>query len=259
MGMLRKMTPLLIAPLIAALPAQANDLPPGLQSARLLPGWTTPEGTRMAALELVLEPGWKTYWRSPGDTGLPPRFDWDGSSNLGQITFRWPAPEAIDSDGAVTLGYHDRLVLPFEVVPEQAGAPVELTAAVEFGLCENVCVPAHLTLTAPPPGNAPDPAIKAALARVPEPVTNRPACRLHEIGDGMQVSVELPEGATEIAALELAGADDVWVSATEITDGWASADFVGPTGKPFPLNPADVVVTLIGANGATESRGCIGG
>ncbi|MFX4601211.1 protein-disulfide reductase DsbD domain-containing protein, partial [Acinetobacter baumannii] len=43
-------------------------------------------------LELRLEPGWKTYWRSPGDAGFAPRLDWSGSGNLAGATLSYPAP-----------------------------------------------------------------------------------------------------------------------------------------------------------------------
>ncbi|WP_295171235.1 protein-disulfide reductase DsbD domain-containing protein, partial [uncultured Paracoccus sp.] len=88
-----------------------DDLPPGLRGAQLLPGWTEPGGARILALELLLEPGWKTYWRSPGDTGLPPQLDWAGSRNLSHVTLHWPAPQAIRSGETLEMGYHDRLVL----------------------------------------------------------------------------------------------------------------------------------------------------
>ena len=251
---MNRLLPLL---LLAAAPALAEDLPPGLASARLLPGWTTPEGTRIAALDLVLEPGWKTYWRQPGDTGLPPQFDWAAAGNLGAARFHWPAPEAIASDDGVTLGYHDRLLLPFELTPADPSQPIELAATIDFGLCERVCVPARVTLSAPAAGQAPDPEIEAALARVPRAVADQPECRVTEIGDGMQVSVSLPAGEpVDLAALELADAPGVWVSTAAIADGRATADFVGPSGQPFPIDPADVVVTLLSGAGATESRGC---
>ena len=70
--------------LLTAAPAFAQDfpageMPPGLVSARLMPGWVTPDGARMTALQVELEPGWKTYWRSPGDAGIPPHFDWQAA------------------------------------------------------------------------------------------------------------------------------------------------------------------------------------
>ena len=97
--------------LVLALPAvaRADPLPPGLEDAALLPPYRTEAGTWMTALRLELSPGWKTYWRSPGDSGVPPRFDWAGMTNLDHAGARWPRPEVIDSGGERTLGYHDAL------------------------------------------------------------------------------------------------------------------------------------------------------
>ena len=153
--------------LLTAAPAIAqgiapDEMPPGLVSARLLPGWITADGARMTALAVELEPGWKTYWRTPGDAGLAPVFDWKGN-NIGKVDFSWPAPQVVVSDGVRTLGFHDRLVLPFTVTPEKPGQPVGLSAHVTVGLCENICIPAQLDLVAMPAGTAPDPVIQAAL------------------------------------------------------------------------------------------------
>ncbi|MDO5604609.1 MAG: protein-disulfide reductase DsbD family protein [Paracoccus sp. (in: a-proteobacteria)] len=251
----------LILPLLAALfapPAGAGpvDLPPGLRSAALLPGWTDDAGNRVSALELVLEPGWKTYWRSPGDAGLPPEFDWQGS-NIGAVDMHWPAPEVIESDGLRTLGYHDRLILPFTVRAQTAGQPVGISAYVTFGLCENVCIPAALTLAAPGPGTARDPRIEAALAQVPRAGPRPPACRITEAADGMTVTLSLPDPGAE-TAIEHGADPRIWVSSPEHSaDGYqVSADFVAPAGKPFPLDPAEIVLTVLGDGGATEYHGC---
>lgn len=248
--------------LMTALPALADEPPPGLVSAELMPGWTTAEGHRMTALRLELEPGWKTYWRSPGDAGVPPRFDWQGSQNLGTARVLWPRPEVIDSGGERTLGYHDRLVLPIEITPADPGQPIEPRVVVDFGLCLDICVPAQVVLTAPPPGDAPDPAIQAALARQPRVSDQQPDCRVQPIKDGMQVTATLPEAEStrgEDVAMELAD-EDIWVSApqTSSTGGRmvAQADFVAASGKPFPLDPAALRLTLIGTDDAVEFTGC---
>ena len=258
-GMKRALILTLLSAHPLGLPAAANDLPQGLQSARILPGWTDAEGQRIAALELVLEPGWKTYWRSPGDAGLPPEFNWKGS-NIGEVTFHWPAPEVIVSDGVRTLGYHDRLVLPFTVTPEQAGQPVGISAQVNFGLCENICIPASLDLIATAAGGTPDPVIEAAMAAAPRPSDQKPACELSEIEDGMTVTLSAPEKGADLA-IEYNGAPDIWVSAPEFNaDGTeVTVDLVAPSGKPFPLDPAAVVMTVLGKDGATEFQGCATG
>ncbi|MDP5307085.1 protein-disulfide reductase DsbD domain-containing protein [Paracoccus spongiarum] len=242
--------------------ASAETLPPGLDAARLLPGWIDAEGRRVAALELRLKPGWKTYWRSPGDSGLPPVFDWQASRNLRDVEFHWPAPEAIRSGEDTSLGYHDVLVLPFTARPRDPALPLDLAASVDFGLCERICVPGRVSLRAGPAADAPDPRIAEALARVPARVAARPACRLDEIADGMRLEMDLPAAMTgaQVVAVELPDRPEVWVSSAALRDEdgttIASADFVPPEAKPFDLDADGLRITLVGASGAVEMRGC---
>lgn len=244
-----------------ATPVLADEpLPPGLASARLLPGWTTPDGARISALELQLQPGWKTYWRMPGDSGMPPSFDWQGAENLASVVWHWPAPEAIRSGDEVTLGYHDRLVLPLTATPEDPSKPVELAVAVELGLCERICVPVAMTLTAPAPLALADPAIEAALADGPDISDHRPVCRIEDIRDGVRVSAYMPQTGASAVALELDGQPEVWVSSATLQataqGTTARADFVPPSGKPFDLDPQRVRVTVLSDGGAVEMTGC---
>lgn len=249
--------------LASALPLAAQDLPPGLESARLLPGWVTGDGHRMTALELVLEPGWKTYWRSPGETGIPPSFDWSGSENMGKVTIHWPRPQVIESAGEASLGYHDRLVLPIRIAPQAEGRPIRLAGSVEFGLCRDICVPAHVALDPAPAGAEADPAILRALDDQPARAQVQPPCRVEEIEDGMRVTLTLPDGpAPEAAAIEL-GDSAIWSSPVSLEAGGggatASAEFVDDSGKPFPITPAEVRLTLIADGEATEYQGCRAG
>ncbi|RMC36127.1 hypothetical protein C9E81_05335 [Paracoccus alkanivorans] len=257
--MIRTMS-LTLCTALTVLPAAAEQLPPGVVSARLLPGWTDGDGNRVSALELRLEPGWKTYWRNPGDSGLPPSFDWRESENLAEVAFHWPAPEAIRSGGELTLGYHDLLVLPFTAKPADPGRPVELAAGIDLGVCEKICVPAHFDLQAPAAGERPDPVIETALSRMPEPLPATPACTRREIEDGIQLSVLLPRQEVDVAAMELDGHPDIWVSTATLEaegqDIRATADFVPPSGEPFDLDVDNLRITLIGTDGAVEMRGC---
>lgn len=240
--------------------AAADELPPGLVAAELLPGWVAADGTRITALRLDLAPGWKTYWRSPGDTGIPPHFDWAASDNLAAAEPLWPRPEVILSGGERTLGYHDELVLPIQLTPRDKGQPVTARVSVDFGLCRDICVPAHVELQAPAPQGE-DPRIDAALAQTPEPGEDVARCTMTDIADGVQVAVRIgePEMPGDTAALELAQ-DGVWVSQPVLTRDarglTATADFVAPSGKPFPLDPAAVRLTLIAPEGAVEYQGC---
>ncbi|UXU75452.1 protein-disulfide reductase DsbD domain-containing protein [Paracoccus sp. SMMA_5] len=246
---------------LTALPVMAQDLPPGLVSAELLPGWETPQGHRITALRLELEPGWKTYWRSPGDAGMPPRFDWQGSANLAQARLIWPRPEVIDSGGERTLGYHRQLLLPIELLPAGPG-PIEPRVTVDFGLCLDICVPAQVALVPPPPGADPDPRIQAAMALQPRQSEQQPDCRIDPIADGMQVTATLPSGHGDDdsdVAIEMAD-EQIWVSAPELGRQGdritARAELVAGTGKPFAVDPADLRLTLIDGGDAVEFDGC---
>jgi hypothetical protein len=78
------------------------------------------DARHVAGLEIVLEPGWHTYWRVPGAAGIPPRFDWSGSTNLGDARIEWPHPQVFEVFGFRTIGYHDRVVLPMLLTPVTA-------------------------------------------------------------------------------------------------------------------------------------------
>lgn len=123
-------------------------------------------------LELDLAPGWKTYWRSPGDAGYPPRLDWAGSTNLAEARILWPAPQRFQLFGLETFGYEGRFLLPIEAKPAQPGQPVRLRLSVDYLICEKICIPytaaLSLDLAAGPlqPGEAAH-AIDRFVARVP--------------------------------------------------------------------------------------------
>ena len=133
----------------------------------------------LAGVEITLAEGWKTYWRTPGDAGVPPLFDWTGSTNVAAIKVLYPAPSRLSEPAAQTIGYTSAVIFPVEVVPSDASKPVALELAVQFGVCREICIPAEaaLSLTLLPSqleGN-PWPALLAALERVPRPQSSRRA------------------------------------------------------------------------------------
>lgn len=191
---------------------------------------------------------------------MPPGFDWGISTNLDKVTLHWPAPTAIRSGEDLTLGYYDRLVLPLTAQPEDPSKPLILKADISLGLCENICVPVRVSLTAPAPGPKPSARIEAALANVPVPVSGQEPCDLRQISDGMQLSVLLSQPEVQLAAMEVMGRPDIWVSTPVLKpEGGATratADFIDASGAPFDLDVSQLRVTLIGPDGATEMRGC---
>lgn len=251
---------------MAPLAALAEGLPDDIVRAELRGGWRTADGTHMAALHLTLAPGWKTYWRAPGDAGIPPSFDWTGSTNVGAVTFHWPSPDVFDLSGMRTLGYHDELVLPIEIAPASPGGPVELAARIDLGVCEDVCVPVTLSVRAVlPEGTEPDPVIRAALSEQPERAGGAPArCAVEPIRDGLRLTAEigLPKtGPDEFAVVELADAS-VWVSPAQTRrEGGrlvSVADLVPANAQPFALDRSDIRITLFGGGRAVQIDGCTG-
>ncbi len=126
-----------------------------------------------AGLHLRLGEDWKTYWRSPGEVGLPPTIDWTGSENIAETDFLWPAPERFTAFGIENFGYHDEVVFPIRITLENPGAPARLEARVNLLTCSTVCVPQDFDLALDLPrasGIDTDSAtlISAFAARVPD-------------------------------------------------------------------------------------------
>jgi DsbC/DsbD-like thiol-disulfide interchange protein len=126
-----------------------------------------------AGVEIRLEPGWKTYWRYPGDSGVPPTLDFSGSENIKSVTVLWPAPERFaDGAGGDSIGYTGDIVFPLRIVAQDAAKPSSLHVKLGYAICANLCVPAEaeLDLTLSGASSSEEPALVAAEARVPRHV-----------------------------------------------------------------------------------------
>lgn len=177
------------APLIRdALAAETWDSPwsKALHSSiRLLAGG----GTALAgmagyavAIEIALDQNFKTYWRDPGDSGVPPVFDWSGSDNLDRVEIIWPAPFRFPDGGSFSIGYKDKLILPVAITAKDAAKPVTLRLNLDYAVCEKQCIPekASAALALPLSGESPHiAAIGEAFARAPKRVG------LNEFGHGI--------------------------------------------------------------------------
>jgi DsbC/DsbD-like thiol-disulfide interchange protein len=132
---------------------------------------TTDAAPVRAGIEIRLDPGWKTYWRYPGDSGVPPTFDFAGSLNVKSVTVLWPAPHRFpDGAGGTSIGYKGDFVLPVHIVPQDASRPATLKAKINYAVCERQCVPvdAKAELTVPGKASAEDAELAAAEAHVPK-------------------------------------------------------------------------------------------
>lgn len=253
---------LLCAPAFAQSTAQIDHLTATLHS-----GWQTDTGDHMAGLQLTLAPGWKTYWRSPGEAGIPPLFNWSGSENVKSVRVHWPRPAVFETNGMQSIGYHDDVTLPLEVTAVDPAKPIVLRARVDLGICRDICLPATLDLSAnlTAPGASND-HIKAALAARPLSASSAGlfaiACVIDPIADGLKITavIDLPaQGGVETVAFETAQ-PDIWVAEAKSTRTGGTltsvTEMVAPTGTPFALDRSQIRLTVIADNNAVEIRGC---
>ena len=240
-----------------------------LATVAILPGWARSDGLYMAAIDIVLEPGWKTYWRAPGSAGFAPVLDWSGSRNLSQVGYFWPSPSVFDTYGARAIGYQDRLVLPVLLRPEDPGQPIHAHLSMDFGVCETICVPAFATVEAVLPV-----AETHNAELIQEWVSRRPlsardagvverSCDLLPSGDGFRLSasLEFANAPTAPGAVVIEGpGTDTWISEPDISvEGRQlrlESDLVHYGDEPFAFERSGIRITLIGADRTIDVQGC---
>ena len=230
----------------------------------VLPGWREADGRHVAGLSVRLAPGWKTYWRSAGSLGISPRIDWAGSRNLVAAQPVWPMPAVFREADGLSVGYDADFVLPVVVRPADPSAPIRLRASLDIGVCEAICVPAHLELDAQLPGEgASDPAIVAALRDRPERVRTAADCRIEPIENGVRLTAEIrmrPLGPGEAVMFELPD-PSLWIGDAQVArqgDRLVATSEVYAQGGGLGLARGDVRITAFADGAGVELSGCRG-
>lgn len=198
---------------------------------RLVSGMVQEEGvpTRYAGVQLRMDDGWKTYWRNPGDSGVPPSFDWSGSKNLKSVEVFYPVPHRFADANGTAIGYEDDVVFPVKVTPEQPDKPVRLSLTFDYGICKDLCIPNSVDVAAVLPadlGTGDARLIEQARARVPSPADADTLPRLETV----TADLEGADPTLEVEALFAPGATntDLFVSSSEVL-----------VPVPKPLGPVD--------------------
>lgn len=252
----------------------AGDASPWVKSAqsqaRLVGAGPAPAGGLLVGLEIRLEPHFITYWRDPGDAGVPPSFSFAGSTNLKAAAVHYPAPSRLDEAGAAAFGYENDVVFPITVEPDDPAKPVELAVRLDYATCHDICLPARadlrLTLDRKP---APEAArVREALAVVPRLSTvgeshAAPAITgvtAPDAGGNFTIRATLPEGGGTL----FVEAPEGWayVAGPAQPDGAGHAMFPvkrldAPKGETQPKAP--LTLTLTSAAGAIEVPVTLGG
>lgn len=200
-----------------ALAADASAWDAGTHSSvRLIAGTASPGAPALrAGVEVKLANGWKTYWRYPGDSGVPPQFDFTRSRNVKLVTVSWPAPHRFSEGGENLIGYKGELILPLRIVPDDPNKPVELELKLDYAICEKLCIPveAQAALTLAGGASARDAALAAAESRVPRPAAlgeGSPAIRAIARNGERNVTVDIAAAADAPLDLFVEGPTPDW-------------------------------------------------
>lgn len=232
----------------------------------VLTGHQTKSGSVMAGLRIDMADGWKTYWRAPGDAGIPPQVTWGGSENIDGVAFYWPTPEVFDQSGMRSIGYHGSVTVPIEIFPNYKGE-IRLKGELDIGVCEEICVPATFSFdTVIPSDGKRNAAISASLLNQPltadEAGVGAVTCTLKPIDGGMQITTVAALAATsEAEAIILETADPfVWVSEPKVTRTpthiTATSDLIHANGDAFAVDRSGIRMTVLSRGRAVDIQGC---
>ena len=225
---------LLAALLVPSVPASAAESTPVRSSRATV---TLVSGTAAAqpgqplrlGLRMRLAPGWHTYWRNPGDAGVPPELQLALPPGATAGDLQWPTPVRMPEGPLMTFGYGNEVLLPIDVTPGPGPGPLRVEASATWLVCEKICVPeeGHFTLDLPAgtPSPSPEtPLFTAADARMPRP--------------SPFAATVAPDGT-----LTLGGAG---LSATTVADAWFFPDAWGTVEHAAPqrLMPGDGAVSI---------------
>ena len=230
----------------------------------------SPAGTIAAAVEIEIADGWKTYWRNPGSSGVPPNFDWSPSSNLAKSEVLYPAPKRLADRDGDTIGYKGAVIIPIVVSATDPARAVTLALDIEYGVCKDICIPvqSRLELTIPPGTDAKPvgDALTQAFDRVPRTESaRRPtdpklrASKVNLIGDkpSIRLEAEFPGGA-DGGDLFLEAPDGLWIPMTKL-DGTPKGDLatflvdLADGADVADLKGKTVRVTLVSPRGQSET------
>ena len=217
---------------------------------------------RLAGLQIELDPAYLTYWRSPGEAGLPPTVSFAGSASLKAATLLYPAPGRYSEGGTEAIGYKDGVIFPLLITPKDADKPADLKVALDFAICERLCLPAKAAASLGLGGDGKTPEadlVRDALAHVPVPA---------KVGDNGALAIVAVDGVAGDPTLTVrarAEGPDVPMLFAEAPDPWFvqageglwSSDgtlryTLRVAAKPADRAPLPLRLTLVGADAAIE-------
>ncbi|WP_198174129.1 protein-disulfide reductase DsbD domain-containing protein [Mesorhizobium xinjiangense] len=253
--MIRHIVPLFALGLCLASPALASSSDivetEGGTIRLVTSGIAGPDGRIRGALEIGLKPGWKTYWRDPGASGVPPQIDIGQSVNVESAEIRYPAPQWHDEGYGAWAGYDKSLALPITFTASEPDRFSLIEADVFLGICETICIPVRARLTVEP-GKSPDNkgdevVVAAAHAAVPPQAGPEFGISSVDLRDGTLTIAAVVPAEEEDMALFVAGSQGYGFGVpklTSVVDGEARFQVPLTTRSETPNAPAAIDYTL---------------
>lgn len=241
----------------------------GLKSVDIIRGWRQSDDIHIAAININLEDGWKTYWRVPGIGGIAPILNWEKSKNIKNISQIWPTPNIYNEYGLQTIGYKDELLLPLQIQPIDKKQPIHLSITIDFGICSDVCVPIQTAVEERLPErtsigkkNILDTLEKTILSGN-KSLFKIVKCNIIPIKDGFEVNAFF-EGLTSfdkdtLGVVEYPVKQNGWINqkASLISSNQLSVHAIVYNKSIHFIDRSDLTLTIFTKNKAFEFDGCI--
>ena len=241
----------------------------GLKSVDIIRGWRQSDDIHIAAINIKLEDGWKTYWRVPGIGGIAPILNWEKSKNIKNISQIWPTPNIYNEYGLQTIGYKDELLLPLQIQPIDKKQPIHLSITIDFGICSDVCVPIQTAVEEKLPErtsigkkNILDTLEKAILSGNKSPF-KIVKCNIVPIKDGFEVNAFF-EGLTSfdkdtLGVVEYPVKQNGWINqkASLVSGNQLNVHATVYNKSIHFIDRSDLTLTIFTKNKAFEFNGCI--
>ena len=225
-----------------------QDIAPGVRLRMISSDVLKPDGTTMVALELDMPQNFNTYWRVPGESGIPTEVDTSGSNGVSGHELLWPYPMIETKNGLTDFIYRGPTVLPLELKLE--GGRGDLKASVTMGVCSDICVPALASFSLPLDFARPDrgqglriaQAVALAPQRWSEPMQPLGPIWLDKAARAIAVSVADPRVDLQSLIADTGAAGQLFGAPQKSPDGSAvllpllgGADTAALEGKPVNL------------------------
>ena len=237
--------------------AQASPFAQGDKSrARLLAAGGLAEGRYLAGVEIRLAPHNLTYWKLPGDAGVPPVFSFAGSKNLKSAQPLYPAPRRFPEAGGEAFGYMDEVLFPLWITPTDPTKPVSVALKLDYATCDKICIPARAELSldlAPGAKESPEaPLLQAWIERTPRPAGDPAAPRPLLTPDDKPNAWRVRFTGQAPTDLFAEGPDDWFFDTRRSADGFDLILAQKPADA--PSGPVEVILTMVSGDRAFEAR-----